>query len=280
MNINCIITGATDGIGKQTAIQLARKGYRLGLVGRNKEKGHSLLHQIENITGNQSLKYFNADLSIIKNIKKLADDINKEYNSIDILINNAGAYFSRYTKTHEHLEKTFALNHLSYFFLTYLLISKLESERLGRVINVASRAHFNAKIDINDFQMEKKYRGWNAYCNSKLMNLLFTYEAHKRFKESNITFNCLHPGFVNSSFGDNNEGLGKSILTICKKLIAIDVIKGAETSIFLASSKKVENISGKYFDKLSLAKSSKISYSDYVQKKLWSYSEKIIQDLF
>ncbi len=271
MNVNCIITGATDGIGKQTAIDLARKGYSLGLVGRNKEKGHSLLHQIENITGNQSLKYFNADLSIIKNIKKLADDINKKYNSIDILINNAGAYFSSYTKTQEYLEKTFALTHL--------LINTLKSERPSRVINVASRAHFNAKIDINDFQMEKKYRGWNAYCNSKLMNILFTYEAHKRFKESNITFNCLHPGFVNSSFGDNNEGLGKNILTIGKKLIAIDVEKGAETSIFLASSKKVENISGKYFDKSNLAKSSKISYSDLIQKKLWSYSKKIIQDL-
>ena len=279
MNINCIITGATDGIGKQTAIELAREGYSLGLVGRNKEKGYALLHQIENITGNQSLKYFNADLSIIKNIKKLADDINKEYNSIDILINNAGAYFSRYTKTQEYVEKTFALNHLSYFFLTHLMINTLKSERPSRVINVASRAHFNAKIDINDFQMEKKYRGWNAYCNSKLMNILFTYEAHKRFKESNITFNCLHPGFVNSSFGDNNQGLGKHILTIGKKLIAINVEKGAKTGIFLASSKKVENISGQYFDKSELAKSSKISYSDVMQKKLWSYSEKIIKAL-
>ena len=277
--MNCIITGATDGIGKQTAIELAREGYSLGLVGRNKEKGYALLHQIENITGNQSLKYFNADLSIIKNIKKLADDINKEYNSIDILINNAGAYFSRYTKTQEYVEKTFALNHLSYFFLTHLMINTLKSERPSRVINVASRAHFNAKIDINDFQMEKKYRGWNAYCNSKLMNILFTYEAHKRFKESNITFNCLHPGFVNSSFGDNNQGLGKHILNIGKKLIAINVEKGAKTGIFLASSKKVVNISGQYFDKSELAKSSKISYSDVMQKKLWSYSEKIIKAL-
>tara|TARA_Y100000996_G_scaffold156418_1_gene120516 strand:- start:88 stop:930 length:843 start_codon:yes stop_codon:yes gene_type:complete len=279
MDKNCIITGATDGIGKQTAIDLAKLGYKLGLVGRNKEKGRSVVREIEKITGNKSIKYFNADLSVINNLRNLADNIKNEFKSIDVLVNNAGAYFSNYKKTEEGLEKTFALNHLSYFAITHLLLNVLEAERPGRVINVASAAHFSAKLDLNDFQMEKKYKGWTAYCNSKLMNILFTYEADKRFNDKNISFNCLHPGFVNTSFGDDNTGFGKNILSIGKKLIAINVKKGAKTNVYLASSNNLSKVSGKYFYKSKRTKSSKISYLDFHQKKLWSYSKKIINDL-
>ena len=279
MKKNCIITGATDGIGKQTAIELAKLGYKLGLVGRNQEKGRLLIQEIEKITGNESIKYFNADLSVINNLRNLADNIKNEFKSIDVLVNNAGAYFSNYKKTEEGLEKTFALNHLSYFAITHLLLNVLEAERPGRVINVASAAHFNAKLDLNDFQMGKKYKGWTAYCNSKLMNILFTYEADKRFNDKDISFNCLHPGFVNTSFGDDNTGFGKNILSIGKKLIAINVKKGATTNVYLASSNKLSKVSGKYFNKSKRTKSSKISYLDSHQKKLWSYSKKIINDL-
>ena len=279
MKINCIITGATDGIGKQTTIELAKLGYNIGLVGRNKEKGCSVLKEIKTITGNQSLKYFDADLSVIKNLNKLTDEIKNEYNSVDILINNAGSYFSNFKKTKEDLENTFALNHLNYFVLTHLLIKALDSERPGRVINVASSAHFNAKLNMDDIQMKRKYRGWTAYCNSKLMNILFTYEAHRRYKDKNISFNCLHPGFVDTSFGDNNTGLAKNILSIGKKIMAINVQKGAKTNVYLASSNEVKNVSGKYFDKSNIVKSSKISHSNINQKKLWSYSEEIMNNL-
>ena len=163
MKKNCIITGATDGIGKQTAIELANLGYNLGLVGRNQEKGSLLIQEIEKITGNQSIKYFNSDLSVIKKLKKLASNINDEFKSIDVLINNAGAYFSTFEKTKEGLERTFALNHLSYFTLTHFLMNALEKGRDSRVINVASTAHLRAKLDMNDLQMEKKYKGWTAY---------------------------------------------------------------------------------------------------------------------
>ena len=279
MNKNCIITGATDGIGKQTALDLAKLGYNIGLVGRNQEKGDAVLDEIASATGNHSLKYFKADLSIIKNLDNLANDIKREYNSIDILINNAGAYFSQYSETEEQLEMTFALNHLSYFQLTMLLIDAIEFEIPGRVINVASSAHFGAKLDLNDIQMKKRYKGWTAYSNSKLMNILFTYEVHKRYKDTGISFNSLHPGFVDTSFGDNNKGLGKNILSIGKKLIAINVIKGARTNVYLASSDEVANVSGKFFVKSKSVKSSKVSYSDSNQDKLWSYSENIINNL-
>ena len=174
---------------------------------------------------------------------------------------------------------TFALNHLSYFQLTMLLIDAIEFEIPGRVINVASSAHFGAKLYLNDIQMKKRYKGWTAYSNSKLMNILFTYEVHKRYKDTGISFNSLHPGFVDTSFGDNNKGLGKNILSIGKKLIAINVIKGARTNVYLASSDEVANVSGKFFVKSKSVKSSKVSYSDSNQDKLWSYSENIINNL-
>ena len=280
MNKNCIITGATDGIGKQTAFELAKLGYNIGLVGRSQGKGTAVLEEIVKATGNDSLKYFKADLSIINNLDDLANEIKKEYDSIDVLINNVGAYFSEYTVTNEELEMTFALNHLSYFQLTLLLMDPILSGKVGgRVINVASSAHFGAKFDPNDIQMKKQYKGWTAYSNSKLMNILFTYEAHKRYGETGISFNCLHPGFVDTSFGDNNKGLGKNILRIGKKLIAINVIKGASTNVYLAASDEVANLSGKYFDRSRAVNSSKASYSDLNQKDLWSYSEDIINTL-
>lgn len=276
MNVNCIITGATDGIGKQTAIELSKLDYNLILVGRSEEKCNSILQEIKSIQKKASIKFFIADLSLMSNINKLANEIKQEYKSIDILINNVGAYFSNYQKTSENLEKTFALNHLSYFALTKSLIDMFNYKTGSKVINVASAAHFRAKLNIDDIQMENKYKGWTAYCNSKLMNILFTYEAYKRYKEKNITFNCLHPGFVNTNFGDNNKGLGKNILSIGKKFIALNVENGAKTSVYLASSNSVNHISGQYFDKLKVAKSSTISHSDYNQKKLWDYSEEII----
>ena len=238
-----LITGATDGIGKQTAIELAKLGYNIGLVGRSKKKTEIVLDQIASKSGNHSLKYFIADLSNIKTLNTLANSIHNEYESIDILINNAGAYFSQYIETKENIEKTFALNHLNYFRLTHLLMDIIKIDLPGRVINVASSAHFSARLDINDIQMSKGYKGWTAYCNSKLMNILFTYEIHKRHKETGITFNALHPGFVDTRFGDNNTGLGKNILSIGKKLIAINVVKGAITNVYLASSDEVKNLS-------------------------------------
>ena len=163
MEKNCIITGATDGIGKQTAIDLARLGYRIGLVGRDRKKGNAVLDEIVKAKDNQSLKFFKTDLSKIKSIETLANEIKSEYNSIGVLINNAGAYFNKCLNTEEGLEMTFALNHLNYFRLTILLMDIIKFDQPGRVINVASSAHFGAKMDIDDIQMKNQYKGWTAY---------------------------------------------------------------------------------------------------------------------
>ena len=159
MNKTCIITGATDGIGKQTALDLAKIGYSMGLVGRNQEKGNQVLNEIKSATNNDSIQFFKADLAIMKNLENLSNKIKKEYSSIDMLINNAGAFFSKYIETNEGLEKTFALNHLSYFKLTKLLMDILKIDKPGRVINVASAAHNSAKLNLNDIQMNNKYKG-------------------------------------------------------------------------------------------------------------------------
>jgi len=279
MNKTCIITGATDGIGKQTALGLAKIGYSMGLVGRNQEKGNQVLNEIKSATNNDSIQFFKADLAIMKNLENLSDKIKKEYSSIDMLINNAGAFFSQYKETNEGLEKTFALNHLSYFKLTELLMDILKIDKPGRVINVASAAHNSAKLNLNNIQMNNMYKGWTAYCNSKLMNILYTYEIHKRYQNTGITFNSLHPGFVDTSFGDNNTGFGKDIISIGKKLIAINVIKGASTSVYLASSDDVKDVSGKYRYKSKVVQSSKASYLIENQLKLWTYSENILGEI-
>ncbi|MBC8467294.1 MAG: SDR family oxidoreductase [Candidatus Marinimicrobia bacterium] len=279
MNKICLITGATDGIGKQTALELARKGFILGLVGRNSEKGTQVVSEIISKTGNESIQFHQADLSSISEMRRLATEIQNTYESLDVLLNNAGAYFNNFSTTVDGLESTFALNHIAYFYLTELLLEIVKNETPGRIINVASAAHRNSKLDFDNIQGIDDYKGWPAYGRSKLMNIMFSYECHRRFSDSGVTFNCLHPGFVNSSFGNNNVGFARGSLNFAKSLFAIPVIKGALTSIYLASSEEVEGVSGEYFDKCKPIKSSKVSYSKNDQNQLWEISESFLESI-
>ena len=279
MKKTCLITGATDGIGKQTALELALQGFNLGLVGRNLEKGASVVSELIHETGNNSIRFHYADLSIMKSVQNLVVEIKRTYETIDVLLNNAGAYFSKLKMTDEGFEKTFALNHLSYFYLTTHLLEIVKHGIPGRIINVASTAHKNTELDFEDIQGINDYKGWPAYGRSKLMNIMFTYECHRRFEDSRVTFNCLHPGFVNSNFGNNNSGFARSSINLAKSIFAINVMMGAKTSVFLASADEVENISGKYFDKCKAKKSSKVSYIVKDQKQLWETTEDMIKSI-
>ncbi len=279
MKKTCLITGATDGIGKQTALELAHKNYSLVLVGRNLEKGKSVVSELIHETDNNSIRFHYADLSIMKSVQSLVDEIKRTYETIDVLLNNAGAYFSKLKMTDEGLEKTFALNHLSYFYLTTHLLEIVKHGIPGRIINVASTAHKNTELDFEDIQGINDYKGWPAYGRSKLMNIMFTYECYHRLSDSGVTFNCLHPGFVDSSFGNNNLGFAKNSIKIAKMLFAIDIVKGARTSVYLSSSDDVAGISGKYFDKCKVVQSSKASYIKEDQKKLWEATEELINSL-
>jgi NAD(P)-dependent dehydrogenase (short-subunit alcohol dehydrogenase family) len=279
MKRTIIITGATDGIGKQTALELAKQGFNLGLVGRNPEKGASVVSELIRETGNESIQFHYADLSIMESVQKLADEIQSSYETIDVLLNNAGAYFSKLNMTDEGFEKTFALNHLAYFYLTTLLLEMVKNGNPGRIINVASTAHKNTELDFEDIQGMNDYKGWPAYGRSKLMNIMFTYECHRRLGDTGVTFNCLHPGFVNSCFGNNNSGFARGSINLGKSIFAINVMRGAKTSVFLASADEVEGISGKYFDKCKAKKSSKVSYIEEDQKQLWETTEDMIKSI-
>lgn len=267
------ITGATDGIGKVAAAELAKSEYTLALVGRDSEKGNRVLDEIVRDTGNEKIRFHTCDLSSMAEVRKLAQEMQTEYDRLDVLLNNAGAYFSEFEKTEEGFERTFALNHLSYFLLTDLLLEMLERTKSSRIVNVASDAHQGSKMSFNDLQGFDGYKGWPAYCKSKLANVMFTYELDRRIAGKGITANCLHPGFVDTNFGNNNSGTVRLGLYAAKKVGAISEAKGARTSIYLASAPEVEGVSGKYFYKCKPKNSNEASYVKADQEKLRHITE-------
>ena len=237
----CLITGATDGIGKETARCLGKQNAQLILVGRNPEKGEKVRKKLRAKTGNNQIEILTADLSNMKAIRYLAERIYSRYDRLDVLINNAGALFAQREETDEGLEKTFALNHLNYFLLTKLLLDLIKKGKNPRIINVASGAHIGVTLDFDDLQGKNDYSGWAAYKRSKLMNIMFTYKLAELLKDTPITVNTLHPGFVRTRFGDNNTGIVGIGLNLAKKIGAVSIKKGAETSVFLATSPTVKS---------------------------------------
>lgn len=264
---NIIITGATDGIGLQAAKVIANKGYRVGLVGRNKEKGYQAKEIIVNSTSNDKIDFFECDLSLIKNVKKLSSQIKEKYSKIDILLNNAGGANKNKIITSEGLEKTFATNQMNYFVLTTELLDIISESDDGRVVNVASNAHIGATIDYNNINSEKSFSPWTSYCVSKLMNIMFTYELAKI--QDKVSVNVLHPGFVDTNIAGNEGNFIKYIVKFGSKLFARTVENGADSSIYLSTSDDVKGVSGKYFFKCREIRSSKTSYIEDDWKKVW-----------
>src|SRR5579862_34180 len=248
----CLITGATDGIGLEAAARLGALGARLILVGRNRDKGEQALKALRARVPGLLAEMHYADLSRRSEIERLAPELLRAAPRIDVLLNNAGAYFARRDTTEDGLERTFALNHIGYFLLTHLLRERLMASAPARIVNVASEAHRNAALDIADLQCTKSYTGWLAYRRSKLCNILFTRELARRLAGTGVTANCVHPGFVATRFGDNMSGLARAVMPLAK-LFAIDSENGAETIIHLAASPDVEGQSGFYFEKCARA---------------------------
>jgi len=255
---------------------LAKKGANIIIIGRDSEKAKKIYKIIDSSYPTNKGKFFYADLSLQRDIFKVYKKIEANYKKIDILINNAGAIFSKRQITNEGIEKTFALNHMSYFSLSNLFLRIMESE--SRIINVASGAHLNATINFDDLYRSKNYSfGWGAYAQSKLCNILFSYFLSKKIYSKNISVNCLHPGLVNSNFGDNNSFLFSNVFKLIKNFYGISEQKGSETIIYLASDSKFSNNTGSYYVKKIKSRSSLISFEESYQKKLWSISEKIFQ---
>ena len=279
-----LVTGATAGIGEVTARELARMGATVVGIGRNPQKCADVAASIRSQTGNQAVEYLVADLSSMHEIIRVTDEFRSKYQRLDLLINNAGAYFQQHKVSVDGFEMTFALNHMNYFLVTRQLLDMLKANAPSRIVNVASAAHTAGKLDFADLQMTQKYGSWRAYANSKFANVVFTYELARRLQGSGVTANTLHPGFVASDFAMNNNqsALAKVILAIFKplrNLVAISVDKGAETQIFLATSPTVEGVSGKYFDKKQAVKSAPLTYDEATGRQLWQVSEELLQGL-
>ncbi|MDF3818941.1 SDR family NAD(P)-dependent oxidoreductase [Leptospira sp. 96542] len=277
MNKIIVITGATDGIGRVTSVEIAKKGYDLVLLGRNSKKLESLKSELEKLT---TVHTFVADLSLVNETIEVSKKIQNTFPKIDVLLNNAGAYFADYTLTKDGLESTFALNHLNYMVMANNLLPSLKNADRARIVNVASRAHMGVSLDFENLQGDKDYSGWKQYQKSKLMNIYFTYDFAEKLKNTNITVNCLHPGFVKTKFGHNNQGIAKTVIQLAQNLIAISENKGAETSIFLTTDDSVGSVTGKYFVKKKEARSSDVSYSTDSKNKLIQISERILKDKF
>jgi NAD(P)-dependent dehydrogenase (short-subunit alcohol dehydrogenase family) len=267
----CLITGATSGIGLVTARELAQQGFHVVLVGRNAAKTAGVVSQIQAQTRNQEVESLLADLSSQKQIHDLARRFLDQHSRLDVLINDAGGLYLQRQQTVDGLEMTLAVNHISYFLLTNLLLHLLKATPHARIVNVASGAHRKAAIDFNDLMGERSYKGWRQYCRTKLMNLLFTYELDRRLTGTGVTVNALHPGWVFTGFGKNNGWKGR-LLQMLARCFAISPQKGAETVIYLASSPQVERVTGRYFIRQQIAPSTAASYDEGAAKRLWQLS--------
>jgi retinol dehydrogenase 14 len=259
------VTGSTDGIGKATALELARMGATVILHGRNPGRCHVVLGEVQKASKNTAAGCFAADLSSMKEVRKLAEDVRANYKHLDVLINNAGVFMTERRLTVDGLETTFAVNHLAPFLLTHLLLDLLTSNAPARIINVSSVAHQRAHMDLDNLQGERKFTGYGAYALSKAASILFTYELAQRLEGSGVTVNCLHPGVINTKL--LREGFGG--------MSGAPLKEGAATSVYLASAPDVGATTGRYFVKKREEESSPATHDSALRRKLWTISERL-----
>ncbi len=272
-----IVTGATAGIGEVTALELARKGAAVILVSRNPEKCTATAEHIQQDTGNHKIDYFSADLSSQAQIRQMVDQFKSKYDRLDVLVNNAGGVFLTRKFSVDGIEMTFALNHLSYFLLTNLLLDTLKASAPARIVNVSSHGHFNSPLNFDDLQLERGYAPFKVYGRSKFANVLFTYELARRLEDTGVTANVLHPGLVQTNIGKSASwwlGWGWKLYLRFRKGLAPEA--GALTSIYLASSPHVETITGKYFAKQKAISSDPAAYDEAVARRLWEISAQMV----
>jgi NAD(P)-dependent dehydrogenase (short-subunit alcohol dehydrogenase family) len=271
----CLVTGGTNGIGKSTALELARMGATVVIVGRDAQKTSEVVQEIRAASGNPNVDSLLADLSSQQEVRRLAKDFKSKYSHLHILLNNAGAVFMQRQLSVDGIEMTFALNHLASFFLTDLLLDTIKASAPARIINVSSDAHASGKIEFDNLQGERDFRP-SAYDNSKLANILFTVELARRLEGTGVTVNALHPGFVATGFAKNNGKVIAALVSIFAPLVARSPAKGAQTSIFLASSPNVEGMTGKYFYDSQVISAAPQATDMIVARKLWDASNEIV----
>lgn len=268
----CMVTGANTGIGKATALGLAKMGATVVMVCRSLERGEAAMVEIKRGSGNDSVSLLLADLSSRAAIHRLAADFKAKYPNLHVLINNAGIIPKKRTVAEDGLETQFAVNHVAYFLLTNLLLDQLKASAPSRIINVSSQVHNGASIDFDDLQSERSYSPTRVYGWTKLANVLFTYELAHRLEGTRVTVNCLHPGTVATNMLADYMPGGLRFLA---KMIGVSSEEGAQTSLFLATSPEVEGVSGKYFVNQGAVHSSKASYDKTAARRLWQVSAEL-----
>jgi NAD(P)-dependent dehydrogenase (short-subunit alcohol dehydrogenase family) len=269
-----LLTGATSGIGLAAARELARRGATLLIVARDRSRGEAVLAELKTLAHGAPPRLFLADLSSQTSVRELALQIQESASHLHVLIHNAGVLCLKRQLTAEGLEMTFAVNHLAPFLLTRLLSDPLSAGAPARVVTVASEAHRIGRIEFDDLQGEHRYRGFHTYAQSKLANLLFTYELSRRFSGRGVTANCLHPGMVNTGLWRESRGL----LRLTMKAIApfcLSPEEGSKGILLLAASEELEKVSGKYFKRTREAPSSSASYDESMARHLWEASSSL-----
>jgi len=271
----CLVTGATSGIGKATATGLARLGADLVLVARDPAKGQATVAEIQAATGNPRVEVLLADLSSQASVRRAAEEYQRGHDRLHVLVNNAGGYWATRHVTVDGLELTFALNHLAYFLLTNLLLDLLQASAPARIVNVTSGAQAAGDIHFDDLQFARRYRGQPAYNQSKLANVLFTYELARHLEGSGVTVNCVHPGVVRTNFGRDDMGRVMRLLTPLVRPLMRTPEQGADTSVWLASSPEVEGVTGRYYARRRARRSSRRPYDTELARRLWRVSEEL-----
>ncbi len=269
----CIVTGANAGIGYETTRGLAQAGATVVMVCRSAERGTAAQQELIAATGNTQIDLILGDLSIQADVRRVAADFKQKYDRLDVLVNNAGALFMSREETADGIELTWALNHLGYFLLTHELLDLLKASAPARIVNVSSDAQMGGALNMDDLEFKKGYSGFKAYSQSKLANVHFTYELARRLEGTNVTANCLHPGFVASNFAKNNGLLAKISMFVMRPF-AKSKGDGAATSLYLAMSPEVEGVTGRYFANRKEKRSIASSYDEALSRRLWEESER------
>lgn len=270
----CIVTGASSGIGKAAALELAARGANVVLVCRDADRGDVAMREVAS-QGGGTVELFLADLSAQQDIRRVAAEILAKYPRVDVLVNNAGGIFGQRQLTADGLELTFALNHLAYFLLSNLLLERIRASAPARIINVSSGAHHMGRLDWDNLQGEQGYSAMRAYGLSKLANVLFTYELARRTAGTGVAVNCMHPGAVATSFAATGTKMMQTFFRLFKPLLRTPE-RGADTIVWLAASPEVEGVNGKFFMDRKETRSSRLSYDEQAARRLWDESARLV----
>jgi retinol dehydrogenase-14 len=272
-----LITGATSGIGLEASVAMARMGGRVVMVGRDPSKTAAKVDEVRTRSGSATIESLLCDVSSQAQVRALAAAFLARYERIDVLINNAGTVFARRTVTEDNLEATFAVNYLSAFLLTNLLLDLLKRSAPARVVNVASNGHYSGTLDFDDLGFERGYQIMRAYSRSKLAEVLFTRELARRLSGTGVTANCVHPGAVATKIWDGAPAFTRPIFAVAKRVAMISPAAGGQTIVYLASSPEVAQQSGLYFEKNLPTSPSRLAQDDALAIRLWDESAKLVK---